>query len=175
METKRLKLLPPSLERASMMLEAIQESQNELGVYLPWVPHALTEAASIENTKQAIANFEAFDGELRYSIIDKKSGKFLGAIGLIIKDKAVPYFEIGYWLRTSAYGYGYMTEAVNWLTDYALQELHANRLEITVAETNQQSRAVAKRCGFEFESLKKNERRLPSGELCHTVIYSKTS
>ncbi|PSU36062.1 GNAT family N-acetyltransferase [Photobacterium lutimaris] len=175
METERLELLPPSLERASLMLEAIQESHNELGVYLPWVPHALTDEASIENTKQAIQNFEAYEGELRYSIIEKASGKLLGAIGLIIKDKAVPYFEIGYWLRTSAYGYGYMTEAVNRLTDYALQELHANRLEITVAETNYPSRAVAERCGYEFECLKKNERRLPSGELCHTVIYSKTS
>ncbi|AJR05907.1 N-acetyltransferase [Photobacterium gaetbulicola] len=175
METPRLKLLPPSLDRAPMMLEAILESQNELAVYLPWVPHALTEGASIENTNQAIANFEAFEGELRYSIIEKATGRFVGAVGLLIRDKTVPYFEIGYWLRTSAYGCGYMTEAVERLTAYAFEELHANRVEITAAEQNTQSRAVAERCGFEFECLKKNERRLPSGELGHTVVYSKTT
>ncbi|MDV5167611.1 GNAT family N-acetyltransferase [Photobacterium rosenbergii] len=175
METKRLKLVPPSLERASMMLEAIVESRDELAVFLPWVPYALTEEASIENTKQAIANFEAFEGELRYSILEKETGQFIGAIGLLVRDKAVPYFEIGYWLRTSAYGCGYMTEAVNCLTDYAFNELKANRVEITAAEQNYPSRAVAERCGFKFECLKKNERRLPSGELGHTAVYSKTT
>ncbi|MBC7006660.1 GNAT family N-acetyltransferase [Photobacterium sp. BZF1] len=175
METKRLILMPPSLDRAAMMLEAIIESQEELGVFLPWVPYALTEEASIENTKQAIANFEAFEGELRYSLIEKKTGRFIGVIGLLVRDIAVPYFEIGYWLRTSAYGCGYMTEAVDCLAEYAFQELRANRIEITAAEQNYPSRAVAERCGFEFECLKKNERRLPSGELGHTVVYSKTT
>ncbi|HDY8053312.1 TPA: GNAT family N-acetyltransferase, partial [Vibrio vulnificus] len=94
METERLKLLPPSMKHQPMMLEAILESQDELGVYLPWVLYALTEAESIENTKRAISNFENFEGELRYSIIEKSTGRFLGAIGLIIRDKAVPYFEI---------------------------------------------------------------------------------
>ncbi|MER0294024.1 GNAT family N-acetyltransferase, partial [Vibrio vulnificus] len=56
METERLKLLPPSMKYQPMMLEAILESQDELGVYLPWVPYALTEAESIENTKRAISN-----------------------------------------------------------------------------------------------------------------------
>ncbi|HFQ5311943.1 TPA: GNAT family N-acetyltransferase, partial [Vibrio vulnificus] len=46
METERLKLLPPSMEYQPLMFEAILESQDELGVYLPWVPYALTEAGS---------------------------------------------------------------------------------------------------------------------------------
>lgn len=175
METERLKLLPPSLDRADMMLEAIVESRDELAVYLPWVPYALTQEESIENTLQAMANFETFEGELRYSIIEKESGRFVGAVGLLVRDKTVPFFEIGYWLRTSAYGNGYMTEAVTQLCEYAFAKLHANRIEITAAEQNYPSRAVAERCGFEFECLKKNERRLPSGELGHTAVYSKTT
>ncbi len=77
METDRLKLLPPSMEYQPLMLEAIRESKNELGVYLPWVPFALTEAESIENTQQAINNFDNFEGELRYSIMKKVQGAFL--------------------------------------------------------------------------------------------------
>ncbi len=126
METERLKLLPPSMEYQPLMLEAILESQDELGVYLSWVPYALTETESIENTKQAISNFENFEGELRYSIIDKSTDRFLGTIGLIIRDKTVPYFEIGYWLRSSSVGYGFISEAVKAVETYAFKELKAN-------------------------------------------------
>lgn len=142
METERLKLLPPSMEYQPLMLEAIQESQDELGVYLPWVQCALTEAESIKNTKLAINNFENFEGELRYSIIEKSTGRLLGAIGLIIRDKAVPYFEIGYWLRSSSVGHGFVSEAVKAVETYAFKELHANRLEIKAAEHNLKSRSV---------------------------------
>ncbi|MGF1779791.1 GNAT family N-acetyltransferase [Vibrio nomapromontoriensis] len=174
METDRLKLLPPSMEHQPLMLEAILESQDELVVYLPWVPNALTEAESIENTQQAINNFENFEGELRYSIIEKSTKRFLGAIGLIIRDKTIPYFEIGYWMRSSSVGNGFISEAVKALESYAFSALNANRVEIKAAEHNLKSRAVAERCGYIFEGVLRNDRRLPSGELSGTAVYSKT-
>lgn len=174
METERLKLLPPSLTLQPLMLEAIQESQHELGVYLPWVPHSLTDAESIDNTKQAIRNFENFEGELRYLIIEKETERFLGAIGLIIRDKAIPFFEIGYWLRSSCVGRGFITEAVKALEAYAFIELQANRVEIKAAVENTKSRAVAERCGYAFEGILRNDRRLPSGKISSTAVYAKT-
>ncbi|WP_425666998.1 GNAT family N-acetyltransferase [Vibrio tubiashii] len=173
METERLRLVPPSMELQPLMLEAIVESQNELGEYLPWVKYALTESESIENTKQAISNFENFEGELRYSILDKNTNNFVGAIGLIIRDKDVPYFEIGYWLRSSCVGHGFIVEAVKVLENHAFLELKANRLEIKAAEENVKSRAVAERCGYTFEGILRNDRRLPSGQLNSTAVYSK--
>ncbi|MDF4309600.1 GNAT family N-acetyltransferase [Vibrio parahaemolyticus] len=174
METERIKLLPPSMEYQPLMFEAILESQNELGVYLPWVPYALTEAESIEDTKQAISNFEKFEGELRYSIVEKSTGRFLGAIGLIIRDKIVPYFEIGYWLRTSSVGNGFISEAVKVVEIYAFNELKANRIEIKAAVENWKSRSVAERGGYIFEGILRNDRRLPSGDLSSTAVYAKT-
>ena len=174
METDRLKLLPPSLVHQPLMLEAIIESQEELAVYLPWVPHALTEAESIEQTKKAINNFENFEGELRYSIVEKSTGHFLGAIGLIILDKSVPSFEIGYWLRSSSVGYGFISEALRSIELYAFNELNANRLEIKAAENNWKSRMVAERSGYVLEGVLRNARRLPSGDLSGTAVYSKT-
>ena len=154
------------------MLEAIIESQNDLGVYLPWVPHALTEDKSIEQTKQAIENFEK---ELRYSIIEKTTGRFVGVIGLIIRDKAVPFFEIGYWLRSSSVGSGFMMEALQAIERHAFLKLNANRVEVKAAEKNVKSLAVAKRCGYTFEGVLRNYHKLPSGELSNMVVYSKTS
>ena len=174
MESERLNFVAPSMEFQPLMLEAIRESQSELAQFLPWVPYALTEAESIENTKQAMANFANFEGELRYSLIEKETGKFLGVIGLIIRDKDVPYFEIGCWLRSSGVGNGYITETVKTLEQYAFNELQANRLEIRAAEGNNKSRSVAERCGYSLEAILGNERKLPSGELSNTVVYAKT-
>ena len=50
----------------------------------------------------------------------------------------------------------------------------ANRIEITAASTNQNSRSVAERCVYQLDGTLANARRLPSGELSDTVIYSKT-
>lgn len=174
METERLRLMPPSMENQPLMLEAVRESEKDLGVYLPWVPYALTEAESIEQTKQAISNFVNFEGELRYSLIEKNSGRFVGAIGLIIRDKTVPFFEIGYWLRSSCVGFGFVAEAIQVLEEYAFVELKANRVEIKAAESNVKSRAVAERCGYTLEGVLHNDRRLPSGELSNTMVYAKT-
>lgn len=49
----------------------------------------------------------------------------------------------------------------------------ANRLEIRCAASNRRSRAVAERGGYVLEATLRNERRLPSGRLDHTVIYGK--
>jgi RimJ/RimL family protein N-acetyltransferase len=170
-----IKLVPPSMERAHSMLEAIIESEHELRQFLPWVDYALTESDSISNTREAIKNFENFTGELRYSIIRKSDDYFLGAVGLIIRDKSVPFFEIGYWLRTSETGKGYVSEAIALLEKYAFDECGANRVEITAASTNLNSRSVAERCGYQLDAKLVNARRLPSGELSDTIVYSKTA
>ncbi|NOH86014.1 GNAT family N-acetyltransferase [Vibrio sp. 03-59-1] len=174
MESNRIKLVPPSMELAPQMLAAIQESQEELSVFLPWVPYALTTEDSVKNTQDAIVNFEQFEGELRFSIIDKESDILVGAIGLIIRDKTVPYFEIGYWLRTAYVGKGFITEAVKLIEVYAFSELKANRVEIRAADINYKSRSVAERCGYILEGIFMSDRLLPSGELSNTAVYGKT-
>ncbi|EJC6857661.1 GNAT family N-acetyltransferase [Vibrio parahaemolyticus] len=173
METKRLKLIPACLERAEEAHQAVVRSQKALEVYLPWVPHVLTLEAMIEGTEKAIANFENFEEELRYYIIEKESDRLLGAVGLMIRDPDVPSFEIGYWLDDAAVGNGYVAEAVLAVERYAFDDLGAKRIAIHADSTNQKSRAVAERCGYEFEGELRNERLTTSGELSNTVIYSK--
>lgn len=173
MESERLKLLPPSMNNQPQILAAIRNSKAELSEYLPWVGNALTVEGSVNDTKQAIKNFENFEGELRFSIFVKESNEFVGAIGLIIRDKSVPFFEIGYWLKSSSVGSGYVTEAVDILEKYAFQDLNAKRVEINAAEGNLKSRAVAERCGYKYEGILQNHRRLPNGEISNTVVYAK--
>lgn len=174
-EAKRIRLVAPSMELQPQMLEAIVASKDELAAFLPWVPYALTQADSEKNTKQAMDNFESFNNELRFSIVDKSNNKLVGAIGLLIKDKSVPYFEIGYWVRTDCMGNGYISEAVRALEKYAFEVLNAQRIEIRCDDSNIKSKSVAQRCGYQFEGVMKNTNRLPSGELSSTLVFAKMS
>ena len=51
-------------------------------------------------------------------------------------------FEIGYWIRKSGEGQGYVTETVQVLTRLAFDHPQANRVEIRVDPANVRSRHV---------------------------------
>jgi RimJ/RimL family protein N-acetyltransferase len=173
LESPRIRLVPLSLDLVTEIWEAFEESRRELSVFLSW-PVLLQSREDVQkHIEKAIHDFETFEEELRFAILDQASHRFVGMIGLIIREKSVPFFEIGYWLRTSAAGKGYMTEAVHLLEGYAFGALKANRVEIRAAHANHKSCAVAKRCGYVWEAELANSRRLPSGELANTVIYRK--
>jgi len=171
LQTERIKLVKPGLELVAEVTAAITESRAELEEYLHWVPAALEEPE--KNMEQAISNHENFSSELRYYIVDQSSSEVVGTIGLLLRDISVPFFEIGYWVRTSQVGKGYMAEALSLLEAYAFQELKAKRIEIRMAKSNVKSAAVAVRAGYKFEAELMNERRLPNGVLMDTLIYRK--
>ena len=50
--------------------------------------------------------------------------------------------EIGYWVRTSCSGQGYITEAVQEIARFAMEELQAERVEIRMSSRNTKSRRV---------------------------------
>ncbi|TMD65260.1 MAG: GNAT family N-acetyltransferase, partial [Chloroflexi bacterium] len=82
------------------------------------------------------------------------------------------YFEIGYWLRVSAPGHGYMTEAVQLLTNYAFSSLAANRVEIRCDERNVRSAAIPRRLGFIQEARMRNHEAAPDGTLRTTLVFA---
>ncbi len=174
METARLKLVLPSMDIRLAVKVAVEQSQAALREFVPWVSAALDEQLSIADTKQMVANHQCGEGELRFILVEKSSEQVIGAIALIVGDKQVPAFEIGYWLHSDYVGHGYISEALTALEHHAFVELGAKRVEIRAAATNSKSRAVAERSGYQLEGTLHNARRLPSGELDATVIYAKT-
>ena len=172
METERIRLVPPSMDLVADSQCAIKESESELSEYLTWVQASLQEPD--KNMLTAIENHKAFREEVRFYILHAESDRFIGTIGLLIRDLNVPFFELGYWIRKTETGKGYALEAVKVLEDYAFRELGARRLEIRMAENNSKSQAVAERSMYRFEAELVNERRLPSGELTNTLVYAKT-
>ena len=86
--------------------------------------------------------------DLPAGIWDKHTGRFLGGCGLHRIDWDVPSFEIGYWVRASESGKGYITEAVRLLTECCFETLNANRVFIRVVVENEKSQAIPRRLGF---------------------------
>ncbi len=87
-------------------------------------------------------------------------------------DWDVPRFEIGYWVRTSLQGQGYITEAVNGISKFAFEQLKAERMEIRCDARNERSAAVARRAGYTLEAKLRRESRAPDGSLRDTLIFA---
>lgn len=168
-----IKISPVSLEYVQDFHEALIESYPEHKEFLEWA----TENPAIENTtknmEQAALNFQNMTNELRFIITRESDNKVVGCIGLIIRNLAIPYFEIGYWSRSSSTGQGIMTMAVTLVESYAINKLRAKRLEIKMAASNLASQKVAEKAGFKHEATIHSDRALPSGKVDDTHIYYK--
>ncbi len=155
------------------IFEAVEESRAEIGPWLPWVAKTLAASDSEETVRRSMARW-ALREDLMVGIWDRATERYLGGSGLHRMDWGVPSFEIGYWLRTSAWGRGYITEAVQVLCRFAFETLGANRVEIFCDAKNTRSSAVPKRLGFVQEALLRNECRDGAGELRDTLVFALT-
>ncbi|HEX9037496.1 MAG TPA: GNAT family N-acetyltransferase [Ktedonobacterales bacterium] len=146
---ERVVVRPHTTADFDELWQAIQESKEQLRPWLPFADQAeddlrawLTHAEARWTTRDTFG----------CAIIDRETGRLSGNIGLMIRDWEIGYFEIGYWLRTSATGKGFMTEAVRLITDFAFDHLWANRVEIRCDARNDASAGVPRRLGFTQEA-----------------------
>lgn len=171
-ETERLVIRAPRWGKGGSINEAVLESLEELRPWMPFARKAPTLDEFEAFTRQARLDYLKRT-ELHMRLFHKETGHFIGCSGLHRIDWDIRSFEIGYWIRTSCAGQGYVTEAVNGITDFAITELEANRIEIRCSDRNARSAAVAERAGFKLEALLRNSRRGESGELESSRIYAK--
>lgn len=114
---------------------------------------------------------------LRFLIFSKETDEFIGTCSLHNINWDIPKFEIGYWIdwidiRFS--GKGFMTEAIQRLTNFAIQELNGRRIEIRCESSNTKSRKIPEKLGFELEGILRNEEFSADGKnLTDTCIYAK--
>jgi len=171
-ETERLTIRAPRAGDGAEMNAAIHESFEDLHRWMEWAQTMPTVEESEANCRQARLDFLARK-ELRMHLYLKGTSTLVGSSGLHHIDWNVPKFEIGYWMRKRFERQGYVTEAVNGITHFAFEVLHANRVEITCDGKNARSRRVAERAGFELEGVLRNEARDPGGELRDTLVFAK--
>lgn len=170
LETERLLIRAPRPGDGLAVYEAIQESLEELRPWMHWAHRAQTPDVTERVVRSAMARFISRE-ELRMHLYRKSDGLFVGASGMQDIDWDVPRFEIGYWVRTSMQGQGYITEAVKALTAFCFDTLKAERVEVLMDNRNQRSAAVAERTGYIFEAVLPRRSRDPLGKLRDTRIY----
>ncbi|WP_349742833.1 GNAT family N-acetyltransferase [Roseateles cavernae] len=175
--TERLVIAAPHAGLGQALNAAVCESLDELKPWMPWAQTAPSIEESETVLRHQLARF-ILRSDLTYQFYlrepgSEQAGRLLGGTGLHRFDWTLRRFEIGYWIRTSAQGRGYVSEAVQALACMAFDQLRARRVEIRMDERNLRSRAVAERCGFEFEGVLRRDALSPSGEPRDTRVYSR--
>jgi RimJ/RimL family protein N-acetyltransferase len=166
---ERVVLRPYQPDNADQLFAAIDESREHLRPRMPWVD----EHASVDDTRDFCVR-SAAEWLLRSNLplgISALDGSVLGGTG-IHADWPLRSFAIGYWLRVSAIGHGYVAETVRLLVDFAFAQLQARRLEITCDPRNDRSRHVAERAGFIREGRLRNVMLGTDGEPRDSLVFS---
>jgi RimJ/RimL family protein N-acetyltransferase len=173
----RVLLRPYTLADAAERHAANAESRDHLR---PWEPEQADAFQTLDETRDWILRVTAdWIVRKRFSIgmWHIETQRYLGGLGLRPREPngwSIPAFSIGYWVRASEQGHGYVTEAVRLLTHYVLDVLHAQRVEIICDTRNTRSIAVAQRLGFVQEGQLRHVWRYPDGTLADEVVYALT-
>ena len=171
-ETERLIIRAPQAGDGKAVNDAVRESLDDLRPWMAWARVMPSVAEQETYAREAALRFRNRE-DLALWLFRKSDGLFVGGSGLHNISWDVPRFEIGYWVRTSLQGQGYVTEAVKGIAAMAFDKLNATRLEIRCDANNVRSAAVAQRAGFTLEARLHAESRTPAGDLRDTLIFAK--
>jgi ribosomal-protein-serine acetyltransferase len=172
-ETERLLIRGPLPGDGKTLHQAVLESQNELRAWMPWAVDIMDELAYEKLVREGHLKFLSRE-DLWMLFFLKDTDTLVGTGGLHRMNWEVPRFEIGYWVRTSFGRQGYITEAVNGITDFAFKTLGAKRVEIRCDKLNERSAAVARRAGFDLEATLHNDgRHHITSALRDTLVFAK--
>ncbi len=174
-ETKRLTIRGPLPGDGAELYTAVAESQEALKPWLPWAVNIPDAEAYEARVREGRLKFLSRD-DLWLMLLLKETNTIIGGSGLHRIDWDVPKFEIGYWVRTGYAGRGYITEAVEGITNFAFDMLGAKRVEIRCDAKNIRSAAVPQRLGYKLEGiLRCDDRHHLTNELRDTMVFSKVS
>lgn len=171
--TERLLIRMPQPGDGKAVCEAVNASINELRPWMKWAQQELTEYDSELGIREEHISFLRRD-TLRLLVFNRETGQLVASSGLHNIDWEVRKFEIGYWIDTRYSGRGYMTEAVEGISEFAFSQLNARRLEIRCDTKNSRSKLLPERLGFELEGVIRNEDLSADGtEWRDTCIFAK--
>ncbi|WNZ43605.1 GNAT family N-acetyltransferase [Leptolyngbya boryana CZ1] len=149
LETKRLCLRQPIPEDAGSIFEHYAQDP-EVTKYLSWQPHKSVKETDefIERCISVWANHSAFP----YVLICKKNAQLIGMIEIRINQHKA---DVGYVLARSEWGKGYVPEAMQALTNWALDQDEIYRVWAFCDVENPASARVMEKVGMQREGILK--------------------
>lgn len=168
----RLRLRPWQDGDAMALLEAVRESSDTVGRWLPWC-HADYNFEDATNWVTYCRSAWAAGDHFAFAIFDKMSGELMGAMGLTQHDRLHRRANLGYWVRQSRQRQGVSTAAVPLVAKFGFETLGLIRIEIVALPLNQASRRTAAKSGAQFDGIA--SRRMGRGEQRqNAAIYALT-
>ncbi len=155
LETRDLELRAAHTARAGALLDYYQRNRAFLA---PWEPRReeafYTLAAQYEQLEQEMRQAETGTAFRFYLTRREEPEQIIGGIGLssIVRGCFQSCF-LGYKLDGGFTGRGYMTQAVQAVTDFGFGELGLHRIEGNVMPRNRASLRVLEKCGFQKEGI----------------------
>ncbi|TDL30946.1 N-acetyltransferase [Jeotgalibacillus sp. S-D1] len=154
--TDRLLIRAPKPGDGEAVWEAINASRADLKPWLHFASKEETKEAVEANIRESQIRFLSRE-DLRLLVFLKDTGQFVGSSGLHRINWDIPKFEIGYWIDSRMSGKGYMTEAVEGITDFAFSTLKAKRVEIRCNSKNSNSIKIPEKLAYTLEGVLRND------------------
>lgn len=176
-ETRRLTIRPFAPDDAGALYEAVDQSRERVGRWLPWV-RFYTDQSAADAFIAACGQHWRDATELPFGIFERESGRFLGGIAVHATKLGHPIrwdwriFETGYWLREGAEGQGYMREATRAIVRFTFQQLGAHKLALRCDSRNDASRKVAESTGFQRDRTGRHDAIATDGTVRDSLYFS---
>lgn len=160
LETERLWLRPWTSKDAKTLLKLGNDTR--VGPAAGWPV-----VNNIEESKKLIHYIFSCWGFFALEL--KSTKELIGSVGILIGEASnFPISdedgEIVYWLGVPYWHHGYAVEAVKKMVDYGFSSLELKQLWCGYFESNDASKKVQERCGFEYQYTMPNKVQTLAGE-----------
>ncbi len=154
--TDRLMLRPFRRRDVGTLHEAVVASMGELQPWLPWADSYDKGFAQrfIRESVGSWAERRAYDFTIRK--IDEQD-RHIGNVSVWPTSVQNEIGEVGYWIRSDETGKGYGSEAVGVVLGVGFEDMGLHKLTLRIAVGNIGSEAIAKRSGFTYEGILRDE------------------
>ena len=137
-------------KHAERMFYLIDIDREYLSQWLPWPKFTNKPSDHADFVQHVLKQYA--EGKALPCCIEYK-GEIVGAAGLTVIEKNLKRGQIGYWLASSHQGKGIMTRACSKIIEIAFHELDLEKVQLSAAEKNKPSRAIAERLGMKLEGI----------------------
>ena len=138
--------------------------------WLPWAHPSRSRTDTRRYIRQArIARSQGTAYE--FIVLREPTEQVLGVMGLHRIDWSRRSGGLGYWIRRSAWGHGFATEAAASVIEHAFRTMELNRIEAHVALENRRSQHVVEKLGFRREGVARDHEIIVGRPLDH-IQYS---
>ena len=147
-ETERLELRPLTLADLGALHELYADP--DAMRYAGGPTHSVDESEA--RLRRLIEHHERHGFSL-WAVVERSSANVAGDAGLVLLEHRGPEIELGYRLKSPAWGKGYATEAAGAWIAYGFDELGLRRIVAVAHPENAASQRVLEKIGMRFERM----------------------